>query len=44
MVLLMRSKSYRLSTTSGGNLEHNYFVGQISTIMRAITTKDGDLL
>ena len=33
-----------LSTTSGSNLEHNKFVGQISTIMRILTSKDGDLL
>ena len=36
-------KETRLSTTSGGDLEHkNIVVGQISTIMRAITSKDGD--
>ena len=34
----------RLSTTSGGDLEHNNFVGQTSTIMIALTSKDGDLL
>ena len=33
-----------LATTSGSNLEHNKFVGQISTIMRVLTSKDGDLL
>ena len=33
-----------LATASGSNLEHNKFVGQISTIMRVLTTKDGDLL
>ena len=33
-----------LATTSGSNLEHNKFVGQISTIMRVLTCKDGDLL
>ena len=33
-----------LATTSGSNLENNKFVGQISTIMRALTSKDGDLL
>ena len=33
-----------LSTTSGGDSEHNKYVGPISTIMRAITSKDGDLL
>ena len=33
-----------LATTSGSNLEHNKFVGQISNIMRVLTSKDGDLL
>ena len=33
-----------LATTSGSNLEHNKYVGQISTIMRVLTSKDGDLL
>ena len=33
-----------LSTTSGRDLEHNKFVGQVSTIKRAITSRDGDLL
>ena len=33
-----------LANTSGSNLEHNKFVGQISTIMRVLTSKDGDLL
>ena len=33
-----------LSTTSGGDIEHNKFVGPISTIMRSITSKDSDLL
>ena len=33
-----------LATTSGSNLEHKKFVGQISTIMRVLTNKDGDLL
>ena len=33
-----------LATTSGSNLEHNKFFGQISTIMRVLTSKDGDLL
>ena len=33
-----------LATTSGSNLGHNKFVGQISTIMRVLTSKDGDLL
>ena len=29
-----------LATTSGSNLEHNKNVGQISTIMRVLTSKD----
>ena len=33
-----------LATTAGSNLEHNKFVGQISTNMRVLTSKDGDLL
>ena len=33
-----------LATTSGSNPEHKKFVGQISTIMRVLTSKDGDLL
>ena len=31
-------------TTSGSNLYYNKFEGQISTIMRVLTSKDGDLL
>ena len=37
-------KEARLSTTSGSDLEHNKFVGQVSTIMRCLASKDGDLL
>ena len=37
-------KEARLSTTSGGDLEQNKFVGKLSTILRAITSEDGDLL
>ena len=33
-----------LATASGSNLEHNKFLGQISTVMRVLTSKDGDLL
>ena len=33
-----------LATTSGSNLEHNKFVGPISTIMLVLTSRDGDLL
>ena len=32
-----------LATTSGSNLEHNKFVGQISNILRGLTSKNGDL-
>ena len=34
----------RLGVTSGSDLEHNKYVGQISTIMRVLTSKDADLL
>ena len=37
-------KEGRLSTTSGSDLEHNNFVGQVSTNMRSRTSKDGNLL
>ena len=37
-------KEARLSTTGGSDLEHNQYVGQISTIMRPLTSKNGDLL
>ena len=37
-------KEGRLATTASGDLEHNKFVGQVSTIMRIITSKDNDLL
>ena len=37
-------KEGRLSTTIGSDIEINKFCGQISTIMRAISNKDGDLL
>ena len=33
-----------LSTTGGSYIEHNKYVGQVSTIMRSITSKDCDLL
>ena len=36
-------KEARLSTTLGSD-EHNKFCGQVSTIMRVISNKDGDLL
>ena len=37
-------KEARLSTTIGSDIEINKFCGQLSTIMRAISNKDGDLL
>ena len=37
-------KEARLSTTIGIDIEINKFCGQVSTIMRAISNKDGDLL
>ena len=37
-------KDGRLSTTSGSDVEHNKFVGQISTIMSCFCSKHGDLL
>ena len=33
-----------LATTSGSNLKHNKFVGQVSTTLRVLTSKDGHLL
>ena len=32
----------RLSTTGGSDLEHNKYVGQVSKIMRLLTSKDSD--
>ena len=37
-------KEARLSTTIGGDIEINKFCGPVSTIMRLISNKDGDLL
>ena len=37
-------KEARLSTTSGSDIEHNKFCGQVSTIMKVISRKDDDLL
>ena len=34
----------RLSTSLGSDIEINKFCGQVSTILRAISNKDGDLL
>ena len=37
-------KEARLSTSLGSDIEINRFCGQVSTIMRAISNKDGDLI
>ena len=37
-------KETRLGKTIGSDIEINKFCGQVSTIMRAISNKDGDLL
>ena len=37
-------KEARLSTSLGSDIEINKFCGQVSTIMRAISKKDGDLV
>ena len=37
-------KEARLSTTIGSDIEINKFCGHVSTIMRAISNRDGDLL
>ena len=37
-------KEARLGITSGSDLEHNKYCGQVSTIMRVLFTKDADLL
>ena len=37
-------KEARLTTSIGGDIQINKFCGQVSTIMRAISNKDGDLL
>ena len=37
-------KEGRLSTSLGTDIEHNKFCPQVSTIMRVISNKDGDLL
>ena len=37
-------KEARLGTTTSGDIETNKFCGQISTIMKAISIKDGDFL
>ena len=34
----------RSGVTSNSDFEHNKYVGQVSTIMRVLTSKDGDLL
>ena len=37
-------KQALISTTHGSDIEHNKFCGQVSTIMKVISNKDGDLL
>ena len=37
-------KEARLSTSLGSDIEINKFCGQVSTIMRAVSNKDGDLV
>ena len=37
-------KEGRLSTTIGSDIEINKFCGQVSTVMKSISNKDGDLL
>ena len=37
-------KEVRLSTTIDSDIERNKFCGQVSTIMKVISIKDGDLL
>ena len=37
-------KEHRVSTTIGSDVEQNKFCGQVSTIMRGISNKHGDLL
>ena len=37
-------KEARLSTTIGSDIEHNKFCGQVSTIMKVMSNKEGDLL
>ena len=37
-------KEARLGVTSGSDLEHNNYVGPVSTIMRVLFSKDSDLL
>ena len=39
-----RFKEARLSTTIGSDIKHTKFCGQVSTIMKVISNKDGDLL
>ena len=37
-------KKARLSTTIGSDIEYNKFCGQVFTVMKVISNKDGDLL
>ena len=41
---MVSHKEARLSTTLGSDIETNIFCGQVSTVMRVISIKDGDLL
>ena len=38
------SKEARLSTSIGSDIEHDNFCGQVSSVMKVISNKDGDLL
>ena len=44
MLLHILSKEARLNNTAGSNMEHNKYVGQVSKIMTALTSNEGDLL
>ena len=37
-------KEASTSTTGGMEIEHVKFLGQVTTILRSVTSKDGDLL
>ena len=44
MALAYCFKEAKLSMTGDGDIEHGKYVGQVSTIMRVLTSKEGDLL
>ena len=44
MLFHIISKKTRSSTTGGSNIEHNKYIGQISTTTRTLTSKNSDLL